>query len=189
MRFSTLITQYDYNEFKKYYQEIENRKKFHVVDNIAMKKIFFPIFNIFLSVLIFVFYDKLLDSQITKKINQECLFTSLAIIFMVGVPLIFVNMLIWHLLTKNRVAQCDGGPVLGRHEYIIANGRVVDKINGNIFVSRFKNIIKVHETYNNIFILIDNDRAYLVNKNTIRPGEDKEVIVSNIFRLKNNITA
>jgi hypothetical protein len=187
LRFSTLITQHDYNEFKKYFQEVENRKRFQAFNVVLIGKGLFPIMNIFIIGVLFVFWEKIFDNHMTETINPDCIFALLEALSLIGLPVVIINTLMWKLLTGNRNSQYDSGPVIGLHEFIISNGSIIDKINGNIFISKFNNIIKIHETYNNIFIMIDCNMAYIVNKNTIRPSEDRSMIISNIIRLNKNI--
>jgi hypothetical protein len=188
LRFSTFVTQNDYNEFRNCYKDIRNLQYALNIRCILINKLIIGPISLAIGLAAYFLSNRMLDNLFSINIDYGNFTHYLVMLALVGAPVIMSAVFMNKFLVKRKIIQRHNGPIIGQHNYIFSKNCIVDKINGNIFISKLDNIINVKETYNNIVVFIDYNIAYIINKNTIHPSKDRSIIIGEIRKLANLVS-
>lgn len=88
---------------------------------------------------------------------------------------------------EKRLEPLPDGVILGTHKYTLTDMKIVDQIGNHISSSTYDTILNIIETESNLFLFIDNNVAYVINKKNIKTELKTDDIFNKIREKCNSV--
>jgi hypothetical protein len=164
---------------------MRNLKYLSKFRSVLINKLIIGPISLAIGLVAYILSNRMFNNLFSINIDHGSFIIYMVMLAFVGTPVTMSTLFMYKILIKRKFVQRNNGPIIGKHNYIFSKNCIIDKINGNIFITKLDNIINIKETYNNFIIFIDYNIAYIINKNTINPSEDRSRIIGKMRKLAN----